>query len=167
MVHFAADALYCLADPQGRLRFGTLDYESKDKQSPPPVYRRRLRGHIAFAEQQLFAELLERLVVDYKIALRAEPRTVGMYTLTVTSDPELRDDLFLACASLQSPDVELLFGTISDITPERALSPIWLQARGAAAVGEQPQLLPGESTVLHTPLATHEMAMLPRVSLKD
>jgi hypothetical protein len=167
MVHFAPDVLYCLVDSQQRLRFGTLEYETKDKKIPPLAYRRKLEGHIAFAEQQLFAELLERLVAAYHIPLQADPRTVGMYALTVTSDPELCDELYLACASLPSLDVELLFGTLSDITPEGALSPIWLRAPGPAAIAEQSSLLSGVPTVIHAPLAKHELAVLPRVSLND
>jgi hypothetical protein len=148
MVHFAPDALYCLADPERRLRFGTLEYETKDKKSPPQAYRRKLEGHIAFAEQQLFAELLELLVAAHSLPLLADPRTVAMYALSVASDEQLRDNLFLACASLQSPDVVLLFTAIQ-------------------AFGEQPSLLTSQPMVVHVPLAKRELAGLPRISLKD
>jgi hypothetical protein len=90
-----------------------------------------------------------------------------MHALTLASDQGLRDDLFLACAGLQSSDVLLFFASISEISSETALSPIWLRAPASAAIAKQPPLLPGKPMVMRTPLAKHELAMLPLVWLKN
>lgn len=164
-VHFSPDALYALADPEWRFRVGTLEYETRDKRKSPRSYRRRVEGHRAVAEQNMFAEVLAHFIEVQNIPLRTDPARIGMHVLTLTSDAPLRDELFLACATVQSPDAKFAFGSITDVTPETVLSPIWLRAQEFfAAFPVQQRLMPG-GPAAPPRIDRRELAAAPRVAL--
>jgi protein involved in plasmid replication-relaxation len=167
-VHFSPDALWGLADRQQQYRFGTLEFENRDKKKGKQAYRRRLRGHQAVAEQNIFAGVLSQFIEDYHVPLRTDPRSVGMHSLTLASDAGLRDDLFLACASLHSSAVRFSFASLTDVMPETALTPIWLRAAaGMASSPAQEPLLPGGPPVVRPALERHDLEALTRVSLGE
>jgi hypothetical protein len=166
-VHFSPDALFALADREWRFRVGTFEYESRDKRQSARAYRRRLEGHKAVAEQNLFAEVLAHFIEVQNIPLRTDPARIGMYAVTLASDVTLRDDLFLACAAVQSPDARFAFGSITDVTPETVLSPIWLRAEEFfAAFPAQQRLMPG-GPAAHPAIDRRALAAAPRASLTD
>jgi len=167
-VHFSPDSVYALADPQQQFRLGTLEYETRDKQKSRQAYRRRLRGHQAVAEQNIFAEILAQFIAAYHVPLHTDPTRVGMHVLSVARDVSPRDDLFLACASLYSPAVRFSFASLTDVTPATILSPIWLRTdEGVGGVPAQQPLLPGGPPVTRSSIERHELATVPRVSRSD
>jgi Replication-relaxation len=102
-VHFSPDSIWGLANPQQQYLFGTFELESRDKKKSKQAYRRRLQGHQAVAEQNIFAGILAEFIAAHQIPLRTDPADIGMHSLTVASDQGLRDDLFVACATVASP----------------------------------------------------------------
>jgi hypothetical protein len=166
-VHFSPDSLFALANPQQQFRFGVLEIENRDKKKSKYAYRRRLRGHQAVVEQNIFAGILAEFIAAHQIPLRTDPSQVGIHSLTVGSDEPLRDDLFLACASLSSPDVRFLFASLTDITPATILSPIWLCGDQLfQAFPTQQRLMPGPP-LARPALGKRELVAVPRVSLAD
>jgi hypothetical protein len=167
-VHFSPDALFVLADPAQQFRAGTFEYESRDKRKAKRAYRRRLRGHQAVAEQNIFADILSQFIATAQIPLHTDPSRVGMHVLTVAGDSSLRDDLFLACASLRSPAVRFAFASLTDVTPDTALSPIWLRTDLlASTVPDQQRLLDGGTPITDQKLDRRYVGALPRASLCD
>ena len=119
-------------------------------------------------EQNIFAEILSQFIAAYQLPLRTDPSRIGVHSWTLTSDETLRDDLFLACASLHSPALRFSFASLTDVTPETALAPIWLRSDECmASLPAQEPLLPGGPPAVRPALERHDLAALPRVSLTD
>jgi hypothetical protein len=117
------------------------------------------------AEQNIFAEILSQFIAACQVPLRSHPTHVGMRSLTLASDEG--DDLFLTCASLHSSAVQFSFASLTEVTPESVLSPIWLCADALPAIASRRPLLPGGPPAARLRIERSELGTLPRISLKD
>jgi hypothetical protein len=150
------------------LGLGLLEIENREKKKSKQAYRHRLLGHQAVVEQNIFARILAEFIAVHEIPLRTDPSDIGMHSVTVALDQELRDDLFVACASLSSPAVRFQFASLTDITPTTILSPIWLRTDTFfEALPTQQRLMPGGPPLAYRAIDKHELAVMPRVSLAD
>lgn len=162
-VTFNPDGFYCLKSPDDWYELAF--HEEDNNTSQPRRFRQKLIAYQAFDNQGYFARLRDYYITKYQ--LPADRVRNGFRVTTATSDTARRDTLFLDSLSLQAKGYKrFLFASMTDITPETALSNIWMRGKEFDPIRQKLAALPPETAPqIHARTLNTLLAEMPRVSL--
>jgi len=166
-VHFNPDAFFCLKgeDEKGTYHnFFFLEYDNNTASAEK--YRRKLAGYLAYYQHNRFPNLLARYTRKYLLPI-SNIEKAGFRVLTITPDEHRRNTLFIEALKLRSY-IMLWFASLSNITSETVLSPLWLRGKEFVSIAEEFKTLAPETTpAVKSRWLDEKLAHMQRVSLKD
>ncbi len=165
---FNPDGFFCLKDSTDTHTFYFVEYDNNS--SPPDRFRKKLMGYLAVASQHRFPPIRDYYAKKYALALPSPDTNqdkAPFRVLTVTPTERRRDTLFLDALVLRSFK-RFLFASMTDIIPDKPLTPVWLRGKEYTQIAEaQKTLSPDLTKTLQSQWLTNQLAAMPRVSLMD
>jgi len=125
-LHLNPDAIFCLKRTDTEAYFFFF-FEFDNNTAPAPKCRKKLEGYIEYRKQKNFPQLLSHYVQKYKLPIQNTERA-SFRVLTITPDQKRRDNFLLQAINLKSYKM-FLFSALTDITPEKILSPVWVRGK--------------------------------------
>jgi len=122
--HFNPDGFVSLTKG-GRHSFYWIEYDNNT--SSRPKYERKLIGYKLYEKRDLFARDLAHLSKKHNLPLAdSQIERARFRVLHLTPDEERRDQLFFVALKMESYEMHR-FGSLTDIKPEKILSPLWMR----------------------------------------